>query len=293
MLFRVCSFLAGVLCLMFPQLGAAGVGGFAPSGRNILAASAPPSLPNAPDAPGGGTAPSAPAASCDAPDPSDVGRNAAAAVISGSVRLGIIEHQIFRSGRPGRPEINLSYPSVGDRAVDADIRQWAAGIADAFDLSFDGDASPGGEGPAPELWGAYSITRPSAKALSVTFEIWTYTGGAHGNLDILTLNYSLLTGQRLGLVDLFEDPDTALALMAEWSRRVLKRRLGGMAQDGMLREGLATAPENFASLTLVPTGVRINFQPYQVAPWAAGAQRVDMPLEALSAAKPLTLLWGR
>ena len=52
-------------------------------------------------------------------------------------------------------------------------------------------------------------------------------------------------------------------------------------------------PENFASLTLVPEGVRMNFQPYQVAPWAAGAQKVTIPLEELLPARPLLRLWGR
>jgi hypothetical protein len=52
-------------------------------------------------------------------------------------------------------------------------------------------------------------------------------------------------------------------------------------------------PENFASLTLIPSGIRINFQPYQVAPWAAGAQRVDIPLDELRPARPLLLLWGQ
>ena len=129
--------------------------------------------------------------------------------------------------------------------------------------------------------------------MSITFEIWNYTGGAHGNLDIMTLNYSLITGQRLGLVDLFETPETALNLMSAWSRQELARRFGAGRPAQMLKDGTEPLVENFSSLTLTPEGICINFQPYQVAPWAAGVQKVNMPLEELLQARPLLALWGR
>ena len=66
-----------------------------------------------------------------------------------------------------------------------------------------------------------------------------------------------------------------------------------MRQEQYLRTGLNPVPENFASLTLIPSGIRINFQPYQVAPGMAGAQKVDIPLEELKVAHPLMLLWGK
>lgn len=224
-------------------------------------------------------------------------RDSAAAIISGARRPGIIEHQLVHD-EPGSPVINISYPSVGSKQIDGDIRQWVTGIASAFEQSCSGAGLSAGSGldgerPPYELWASYSVTAPSPTGLSITFEVWTYTGGAHGNLDVMTLNYSLLTGQRLGLVDLFEDPDLALNLMSEWSYNELSRRLGGMRQEQMLRTGLNPVPENFASLTLTPQGVRINFQPYQVAPWAAGAQKVNMPLDQLLAARPLLSIWGR
>ena len=220
-------------------------------------------------------------------------RNAAAAIISGSPRPGIIEHQLIRCERVGKPEINISYPSLGVKGVDSDIRQWVTSIANAFDSSFDNDQDIFHDNHStPELWGSYSITSPSTKAVSVTFEIWTYTGSAHGNLDIITLNYNTLTSQRLGVVDIFEDPDAALSIMSSLAYKELSKRLGGLRQEHMLRADLATVPENFASLTLTPQGLRVNFQPYQVAPWAAGAQRVDIPLDALRPARPLLLLWG-
>lgn len=236
--------------------------------------------------------PQAPAIDSSSQPKSD--KDAAAAIISGSRRPGVIEHQIVRTNRGDKPDINLSYPSVGVRGIDANIRNWATGIADAFEETFNSPGLyPDNNRPVPELWCSYAVSHPSDKALSITFEVWTYTGGSQGNLDVMTLNYSLVSGQRLGLVDIFEDPDAALAIMSAWSHKELSPRLGGMRQEQMLRTGLNPVPENFASLTLIPSGIRINFQPYQVAPGMAGAQKVDIPLEELQPAHPLLLLWGK
>lgn len=228
------------------------------------------------------------------------GSDAAAAEISGSRRPGILDHQIIRPGGSGKPLINISYPSLGRTDIDADIRHWATGIADAFEKHLDtrGFGLPGAEdeaeqGPSYELWGSYNVSRPSDAAISLTFEIWTYTGGSHGNQDIITLNYSLITGQRLGLVDLFEEPEAALQAMSAWAYEELSRRLGGGRLEQMLKDGTAPTVENFSSLTLTPEGLLINFQPYQVAPWAAGAQKVETPLDKLLGARPLLSLWGR
>ena len=278
---------------------------------------------------GGATASQAQAPDAGAPD--DKGGPAAAenfpatpedaaAQISGSQWPGVINHLLQRPlpGTPADPQgadIHIDYPSLGVPAVDADIRAWVSGIANAFaahlDLSRqdlpgtdmddvasgpDTDASPADPAearPAFELWGSYNISRPSDAAVSITFEIWNYAGAAQGNLDILTLNYSLITGQRLAFMDLFEKPETALALMSEWSRKELAPRLGASVRLRMLDDGTAPLVENFSSLTLTPQGICINFQPYQVAPWAAGVQKVEMPLEALLPAGPLLALWGR
>lgn len=276
-----CSVLMGIFCSIFTATAGAG-------------AALPGTIAPSPELPAGSLS------AGDAASGEISGSAAAAAEISGSRRPGILDHQIIRPGGPGKPLINISYPSLGRSDIDADIRHWATGIADAFEkhLDTEGFGLSGGkddaeQGPSYELWGSYNVSRPSDAAISLTFEIWTYTGGSHGNQDIITLNYSLITGQRLGLVDVFEDPEAALQLMSAWSYRELSRRLGGGRLEQMLKDGAAPTVENFSSLTLTPEGLLINFQPYQVAPWAAGAQKVEMPLGELLGARPLLSIWGR
>lgn len=226
----------------------------------------------------------------------------AMAELSGSPWPGVIDHLLER--RPSEAsrswpgvDININYPSFGHRKIDADIRQWVSEIADAYETNLY-MAPRGSEGGSAELaryglWGSYSVSRPSQNAVSVTFEIWNYSGTGDGNLDVLTLNYSLLTGQRLQFVDLFENPGEALSLMSSWSREQLAPRLGALRRARMLSDGTEPVAENFASITLGPKGVCINFQPWQVAPWDAGVQKVEMPLEKLLPASPLLAIWGR
>ena len=227
----------------------------------------------------------------------------AIAEISGSPHPGVIDHLLVRP-LPNREQhtpmsIMLCYPSIGRKDVDTDIRQWVTEIADAFEQHFDLSAflfdteSLNGYLPASvELKSEYTVSKPSAKAISITFELWNYTGGEHANIDVVTLNYSLINGQRIGLSDIFANPDEALQLMSQWTRTTLSNRYGS-GRKQMVLTGTEPLVENFSSLTLTPTGVCINFQPYQVAGWEMGIQKVDMPLEALVAAQPLTVYWGR
>lgn len=234
-----------------------------------------------------------------------------------SLERKVADH-VFRypleEGDPGaRGNIHINYPAFGYKAIDEDIHAWVTDLAEAFASHFcqpeDGateieavidsvlgaDTLYGLPGqPAPfELWGAYRISRPSAAAISIAFEFWNYTGSQEGNLDILTLNYSLLTGQRLQLVDIFEKPDVALELMSSWSRKILEPRLGASRRTRMLADGTAPLVENFSSFTLTPEGICINFQPWQVASRDAGIQTVLMPLKELMPSAPLLALWGK
>ncbi|WP_304680283.1 DUF3298 and DUF4163 domain-containing protein [uncultured Desulfovibrio sp.] len=212
-----------------------------------------------------------------------------------TVYPGVVNERIQRGG-DGKPAISLYYPVLNQAVVDADIRRWATDVADAYEEEAGraGDG-PDGEKPASygmwDLTGLFELSRPCESVVSVTFNVYSYTGGAHGNLNITCLNYDLRTGRRLSLADMFKDPEKALQLMSAWSLKELVLALGEDAQDDMLRDGVAPDLNNFSNLTLTPQGLRIEFQPYQVAPWSAGPQRVDMPLSELAAAGPEALIW--
>lgn len=198
------------------------------------------------------------------------------------------ERDAVVSRQTGKLQIRVHYPITGNARVDADVADWAHQAVDTFQNTYGEEPDLG----VPyELETTYSTTRSTPSVLSIVWKTASYTGGAHGNLEITCLNYDLRTGRRLDLADLFKDPEKALQLMSSWSQKELARSLGEDTDEDMIRDGVAPDLRNFANLTLTPQGLRIEFQPYQVAPWAAGPQRVDMPLAELAAAGPEARIW--
>jgi len=221
--------------------------------------------------------------------------------ISGSATPGIIEHILARpteGAQDGRVHISILYPSIGRTDVDADIRTWVAEIADSFERTFDSEdysmevTSAGlGDPDRIDLHGDFRISR-TRKAVSVIFELWNCVGTGPANLDVITLNYSMINGQRLGLADMFARPHEALKLMSEWCRAELSNRYG-LCRTQMMERGTEALVENFSSLMFTPSGITIFFQPYQVAQGDLGVQTVEMPLEKLSSAEPFLAFWGK
>lgn len=198
------------------------------------------------------------------------------------------ERDAVVSRQTGKLQIRVHYPITGNARVDADVADWAHQAVDTFQNTYGEEPDLG----VPyELETTYSTTRSTPSVLSIVWKTASYTGGAHGNLEITCLNYDLRTGRRLDLADLFKYPEKALQLMSSWSQKELARSLGEDTDEDMIRDGVAPDLRNFANLTLTPQGLRIEFQPYQVAPWAAGPQRVDMPLAELAAAGPEARIW--
>lgn len=192
-------------------------------------------------------------------------------------------------------KINFSYPSFGIPKIDKDIVNWVNSLANAFEknLNTSEGMEKGKKKALFELWGYYSITYPSKNAVSITFEVWNYVGNERGNMDIMTLNYNLNTGQRLSLVDIFGLPYEALKLMQNYSRKELSEQLGAGNVGQSLEQGTEALVENYSNLTLTNDGIRINFQPWQVTTRISGSQKVDMPLKDLLKAGPFLFLWDK
>jgi hypothetical protein len=233
------------------------------------------------------------------------------------VAMAVLCSTPVRAAEPGAPrddeasitlreddfDIDVRYPRFGQAAVDDDLARWAAHIVAAFRQGL-AEPEPQAVAGAPdpnahrfvnELKVTYEVSRASAKAdrgATVSFSIWTYTGGAHGNLDIITLSYDMASGARLSFEDIFADTEGALALLSSYCYETLAETLGPDRVEDMLRGGTSPDADNYASLALTPEGVRVHFPPYQVAPWSSGPQQVDVPLAELLDVGPRLELWG-
>ncbi len=202
------------------------------------------------------------------------------------------DRTLERTGRRTMPDIIMHYPAFGIALVDRDIEAWVEHIALAFERDLSGE-SEGGPEAYNVAWlnAACTVRFASPTCVSIVFDVWMHTGGAELSQDVLTLNYNLLTGQRLHIVDIFENVDTALRLLSEAARRELERGAGELMQTD-IENGTFPVPENFSSLALTENGVTVNFQPYQVSRLPK-AVSVEVPLEELLPAGPLLSLWGK
>jgi hypothetical protein len=189
-------------------------------------------------------------------------------------------------------DIDVHYPVFGKILIDQDIALWAHSVVETFTKGL-GDDHANQRKARNELRAGYTVSYASPRSLTVTYEIWTYTGGIHGNNDIITLSYDVESGQRLLFEDLVVATDTALEHLAVYCSKALRMTLGEDLDEAMLKSGTAPELDNYSSFSLFPAGLRIHFQPYQVAPFVVGAQRVDVPLEVILEAGPHMELWGK
>ncbi len=175
-------------------------------------------------------------------------------------------------------DVAVAYPATGHPAIDAALAGWAEDQVEAFvalasepfDLKYSLDVG-------------FEVARNDAEMFAVAFEKSDYLGGAHPNFSIHTFNFTLPDGWRVFLPEIFAP--AALRTISALSIAGLKRRLSGpdaMTDSGWIAEGAAPLWENFSEFLLLPRTLVVRFPPYQVAAYAAGPQRVEIPLAELS-----------
>lgn len=127
----------------------------------------------------------------------------------------------------------------------------------------------------------YIVEFADDRLISISFMNSTYEGGAHPNSHSQTINFDLQTGREIKLSDLFKPNSNYLKAISDYSIKALKKKTGEMSDDEWIATGAGAKAENFDSWNIKRTGILINFDPYQVAAYAAGPQDVFIPFEIL------------
>lgn len=129
----------------------------------------------------------------------------------------------------------------------------------------------------------YSVEYADDDLISINFSEDTFTGGAHGSRNTLTLTYDLKAGRELKLADLFKPGAKYLTTIANYAMRDLKGRKDpesgenrGLAQD-IFEDGAKPTAENYKHWNITKKGLMFTFPQYQVASYAAGPQTVIIP----------------
>jgi hypothetical protein len=127
----------------------------------------------------------------------------------------------------------------------------------------------------------YMVDFANDKVVSIGFGASNFEGGAHPNHYSFTINFDLATGKKIELADLFKLNSNYLKVISDYSIKKLKEQQEDMTDDEWLATGAGAKAENFKSWSIKKTGILINFDPYQVAAYAAGPQEVFIPYSEL------------
>ena len=111
-----------------------------------------------------------------------------------------------------------------------------------------------------------------------------YQGAAHPNGNSDVVNFDLKNGRVLKLSDLFKPGAKYLPALSTYCISDLKKQSKqkqDMLDDSSINSGASPIAKNFKSWTIRRNGIGVEFDAYQVGPYAAGAQSVVVPYSAL------------
>jgi hypothetical protein len=211
--------------------------------------------------------------------------------LTGDVEL--TAKQIKESNKKLMYEIAAQYPqfSGGSNPNFEKFNQLVRGVVTKEVSQFKKDVQPeeGEERPEGSMGSDISIGYEVALAqddlVSVQFDVGSYfQGAAHPNSYTEVVNYDLKNGKQLNLSDLFKPGSKFLQVIATYAIADLKKQSqekGSELPDDLIQSGAGASAKNYRSWKITRKGLGINFDPYQVGPYAAGAHYVLVPYATL------------
>lgn len=195
--------------------------------------------------------------------------------------------QIQESNRRPRYTIKVRYPQAvgsGDARLvrlNEEIRNLVTREVNGFkkDLQQQ-EGSTGANGS--DLESSYVVEYASRDLVSIDFGISSFYGGAaHPQHNTLVFNYDLKSGKRLELSDLFKANSKYLQTISDYAVKALKKELAPDADLDWIQSGAGPKEENYKNWNITPKGLKVTFDPYQVASYAQGEHVVVIPYSVL------------
>ena len=212
----------------------------------------------------------------------------------------IVAKQIKENNKKLRYQIDAEYPQLtgGNNPNAEKFNQFVRGLIMRKVADFRKEMVPEadeeataqtteGESMGSDLGVGYSVAIATDDLVSIDFNVGSYyAGAAHPNSYSETVNFDLRNGKPVKFGDVFNPGAKYLQTIANYSIQDLQKqsKAGGddrMLDDDWIKRGAAADPANYKSWTITPKGLGINFDPYQVAPYAAGPQRVLIPYSSI------------
>jgi hypothetical protein len=210
--------------------------------------------------------------------------------------IEIIARQIKENNKKLKYEIDAEYPQLTgstdpnfekfNQAARSLVTKQVSGFRKQMTDNA-GEENPVDSETGSDLGAGYTIALAKDDLISVQFDIGGYSAGAaHPNSYTDAINFDLRNGKQLKLSDLFKTGAKYLQALSTYCVQDLKKQSKQKGEDGMLdddwiQRGAGPDANNFRSWTITKKGLGINFDSYQVGPYAAGPQYVLVPYTAL------------
>ena len=213
--------------------------------------------------------------------------------------VDVVSKQIKESNKKLMYEIDAHYPQLtgganpltgGSNPNFEKFNQAARGFVTKQVSEFKKNLEPKeGDEPPPEgsmgsdLGISYVVQLAQDDLISLEYDVENYyQGAAHPNTFTEVVNYDLKNGKQLKLADLFKPDAKYLQSIANYCIADLKKQAKEKNLEASeIENGAAPNAKNYRSWTITRKGLGINFDAYQVGPYAAGPQFVLVPYSAL------------
>lgn len=132
----------------------------------------------------------------------------------------------------------------------------------------------------------YTVTMNENCRLSMFFDRYSYSGGAHGNTIRVSDNWDLQTGRKLKLKNLFKNTNNFRKLVLD---QILLLADEQMRKDPIYFEDyreLIVKNFNAENFYLTPKGINVFYQQYEIGPYSSGIIVFEIPYKSLGIQPP-------
>jgi len=123
----------------------------------------------------------------------------------------------------------------------------------------------------------YKVHLLNPKLLSLTMDLYKFTGGAHGFTVRETFNYDIKTGKKLGYRDIFKNCPNYRRVIIQHITDKIKKNPDKYFDDAVEKVKQITDDQPFY---ITDTGIVVIFGLYELAPYVSGIQEFFIPYSA-------------
>ena len=180
--------------------------------------------------------------------------------------------------------IKVRYPRIaelGDSAAESASNRIIRNSVEENVRQFREDAQTATAGDSDiksEMTMDFQVVRAEKDFTSIRLDQYYFVAGAAHGLPLVTgFNYDFSRRRRLQLADLFRGNSIYLETLSRLAREQLVENLGEYYDEDFAAGGTEPKAENFAEFLLPADQLKIIFNVYQVAPYVAGSQEINIP----------------